>query len=167
MTVFGIVNDIPFIIGHCVMLGLLLILIVLEYAVEYLDVKAEQYNITLLLVKLKKELMFMGIISFVVFVYSLIAEPSSGDSIYSSFEMSHMIFFFMAIAFLFQALFLTSYSTTIGRTFIMALRKPIPQLSSPYNYPLSCLIYTFSIPLPLVLLIKVRMSKIYCINMMG
>ena len=133
MTVFGIVADIPFVIGHCVMLGLLVILILLEYAVEYLDVKAEQYSITLLLEKLKKELMFMGIISFVVFVYSLITKPAEGDSIYSAFEMSHMIFFFMAIAFLFQALFLTSYSTTIGRTFIMALRTNVKDLLQQYD----------------------------------
>ena len=96
MTVFGIVADLPFIIGHCVMLGLLVILILLEYAVEYLDVKAEQYSITLLLEKLKKELMFMGIISFVVFIYGLITNPSEGDSIYSSFEMSHMICVFVS-----------------------------------------------------------------------
>ena len=133
MTIFGIFADLPFVTAHTTFIGFLIFLVLLEYFFEWLEEMAEHVGIELLFEKMKKELMFMGLISFIVFIYTLIAQPAATDYIFLSFEMSHMIFFFMAIAFIIQALFLTSYASTTGKKFIMALRTSTKVLLDKYD----------------------------------
>lgn len=133
MTIFGVSADLPIIISHVVFIGFFLFLIVLEKSFSWLDVLAERQGLVLLFEKLKTELMFMGIISFVVFVYTLITGTPDSDPTFVSFEMAHMVVFFMAIAFILQAVFLTGYASIQGKTFIMALRTSTSVLIKAYD----------------------------------
>jgi len=75
----------------------------------------------------------MGIIGFAAFVFTLIRGTPDSDPTFVSFEVAHIVVFFMAIAFVMQAMFLTAYASLKGKTFIMALRTSTRVLITAYD----------------------------------
>ena len=90
-------------------------------------------HIELLFERLKKELMMMGIISFGVFLFTISQTESTSSSLYISFELAHIIFFFMALAFIVQAFFLTLYANSAGKKFIHIMRTTPESLLLEYE----------------------------------
>ena len=78
----------------------------------------------------------MGIISFGVFLFTL-SQTSTSSSLYISFELAHIIFFFMALAFIVQALFLTFYANSAGKKFLHIMRTTPESLLLEYENMLS------------------------------
>ena len=79
----------------------------------------------------------MGIISFGVFLLQISQTTESSDSLYISFEVAHIIFVFMALAFIIQALFLTLYANSAGKKFIHIMRTTPESLLLEYEKMLS------------------------------
>ena len=99
--IFGIIANMAPGLTTGVFVGFLIFLVLLDYIFEYIEEAAIHKGLGDLFEKLKKELMSMGIVSFAVFIYTLAAEPDKDDATFIAFEMSHMIFFFMAIRYVF------------------------------------------------------------------
>lgn len=136
MGVFGIIAIVQPIGSSLVFVGFLIFLVLLDIGFERLEILAERHEFTLLFEKLKKELMFLGIISFIVFIFESTANP--GDSkflhdILLDFEMTHIIILFMALAFIFQGIFLVNYASTSGKRYINALRSTSQGLIKKYK----------------------------------
>jgi hypothetical protein len=134
MTVFGIVSTVESKVGTMIFVAFLIFLILLHMGFERMEHAAEHAGLGPLFEKLKQELMMMGIISFVVFIYESSAGSGSSDtSIYMAFEMTHVIVLFMAVAFIGQAFFLVSYASTSGKRYLNALRTSSEKLLKRYK----------------------------------
>lgn len=133
MTLFGIISSLPSKEGTGIFIGFLILLVLLESVYSTVLESAEERGLKDLFEKLQKELMMMGIISFVVFIYET-ANPFGPESpALLSVEMTHIIVLFMALAFLAQGLFLTSYSVTSGKRYTLALRTDSKSLRKQYK----------------------------------
>ena len=130
--VFGIVATIESKYGTITFIGFLIFLVCLEHGFENLEHLAIDNGVSLLFEKLKKELMMMGIISFVVFIF-VTAGGAANHTLYSSFEMTHVIVLFMALAFICQAFFIVSYASTAGKRYLNALRTSSMKLLRMYK----------------------------------
>jgi hypothetical protein len=121
-SIFGLLSTLESGVGTAVFVAFMGYLICLEFSVEKLEVIAEQNGLTKLFQKLQKELMMMGIISFTVFIINAAQSSSLSGPMYESFEMTHIIVLFMALAFIVQGLFLSHYATTQRRHYLLANR---------------------------------------------
>jgi hypothetical protein len=134
MSVFGIVSTVESGTGTMIFVAFLIFLIILHIGFEKLESAALQAELGPLFEKLKQELMMMGLISFVVFIFEASgAADAAGDSTFYAFEMTHIIVLFMALAFLGQAIFLVSYATTSGKRYLTALRTSSHKLLKQYK----------------------------------
>ena len=131
-AVFGIVSTIESKYGTITFIGFLIFLVCLEHGFENLEHMAEDNGVSMLFEKLKKELMMMGIISFVVFIFTT-AGGQANKLLYHSFEMTHVIVLFMALAFICQAFFIVSYASTAGKRYLNALRTSSMKLLRMYK----------------------------------
>jgi hypothetical protein len=133
MTIFGIISQLRSFEGTLTFIGFLLFLVLLEWTFGFLEHAAEIRDMKELFEKLEKELMMMGIISFAVFIFDT-ASPSTKDgALFLSFEMTHMIVLFMALAFIFQAVFLVSYASVSGKRYLTAMRTASTDLLKQYK----------------------------------
>ena len=133
MTIFGIISNLQSFEGTLTFIGFLLFLVLLEWAFSFLEHAAEIRDMKELFDKLQKELMMMGIISFAVFIFDT-ASPSTKDgALFLSFEMTHIIVLFMALAFIFQAVFLVSYASVSGKRYLTAMRTASTDLLKQYK----------------------------------
>ena len=128
MMIFGVIGQLSSELCTITFIGFLVFLVLLDYTFEHVEEAAKHRGLEHLYENLKKELMSLGLVSFAVFIYELGAKPEPNDQLFLSFEVAHMIFFFMAISFILQALFLVSFSGTIGQQFILSLRTPVKDL---------------------------------------
>ena len=135
ITVFGIVAYISSPEGTVIFIGLLLFLIALESGFKYLEDIAAAKGLGKLFEKLKKELMFLGLISFAVFIFNLASRNgnNAANVYFMSFEMSHIIFFSMGLAFIGQSLFLVLFAETSGKRYLNALRTSSETLFELYE----------------------------------
>ena len=131
-AVFGIVATLESKYGTITFIGFLIFLVGLEHGFENLEHMAEDSGVSMLFEKLKKELMMMGIISFVVFIFTT-AGGQANKLLYESFEMTHVIVLFMALAFICQAFFIVSYASTAGKRYLNALRTSSMKLLRMYK----------------------------------
>ena len=105
-VIFGIILEIKAAEGTAIFCALIFVLMFLEFMFESLQIQANRFGYADVLEKLKKELMMLGILSFIVFIYQTIDNKST-SSWFLAFEMAHIIILFMAISFIFQALLLS------------------------------------------------------------
>ena len=126
--IFGVIGTISSELCTITFIGFLVFLVILDYAFEHVEEMAKHRGLDHLYENLKKELMSLGLVSFAVFIYELVAKPADNDQLFLSFEVAHMVFFFMAISFILQALFLVSFAGTVGNQFILSLRTPVKDL---------------------------------------
>lgn len=133
MAVFGIIGSLSSFEGTLTFIGFLIFLVILEGTFDTLERAAENRDMKPLFEKLEKELMMMGIISFAVFIFET-AKPGSKDgALFLSFEMTHLIVLFMALAFIFQAVFLVSYASVSGKRYLAAMRAASSDLLMQYK----------------------------------
>ena len=133
MQIFGVIGELNSELCTITFVGLLVFLVILDYTFEHVEEMAKHRGLDHLFENLKKELMSLGLVSFAVFIYELVAKPADNDQLFLSFEVAHMIFFFMAISFILQALFLVSFAGTVGNQFILSLRTPVKDLIELYE----------------------------------
>ena len=136
-TLFGIISDLPILTGSVIFIGFIAFLIVMEFGVKFCENWCDRKGVKSLIEKIEKELMIMGIISFLIFMFEefstdpIILDHTSAK--YLSFEMAHLLVLFMAFAFVLQASFLVSFSQIYGRYYINAMRTSINKLIENYN----------------------------------
>lgn len=133
MTIFGIVGNLKSFEGTVVFIGFLLFLVILEAIVTNLEVAAEVRGMKDLFEKLQRELMMMGIISFAVFIFQTANPDQHAGALFLSFEMTHIIVLFMALAFITQAVFLVSYASVSGKRYLAAMRTSSVELLTQYK----------------------------------
>ena len=133
MTIFGIVGSLQSFNGTVVFIGFLLFLVILESIVTNLEIAADHRGMKDLFEKLQRELMMMGIISFIVFIFQT-SEPGTHEGpLFLSFEMTHIIVLFMALAFITQAVFLVSYASVSEKRYLAAMRTSSLELLAQYK----------------------------------
>ena len=130
LNVFGLMGYIDSTAAVVVFVLLLLFLVFLDMMFDSLDRFAQRIDAWSLLEKLKKELMIMGILSFVLFIYETTMGGAQSDPQWlGAFEMSHIILLFIAFAFTIQALYLLNYAFKQGKSYLQAKRLPAQELS--------------------------------------
>jgi Ca2+-binding EF-hand superfamily protein len=122
-SVYGEVKEIGPLPGTIIFIAVIVLITVLEYLFDCLDEIAKRKDCVEILIKLKFELMILGMISFTVFIF----ESSAGEELTSSewfeaFDLAHILILFIAIAFIVQALFLFQYATNAGKHYLLHLR---------------------------------------------
>ena len=136
-TLFGIISDLPILTGSVVFIGFIAFLIAMEFGVKFMENWCDRKGVKSLIEKIEKELMIMGIISFLIFMFEefstdpIIQDHTSAK--YLAFEMAHLLVLFMAFAFVLQASFLVSFSQIYGRYYINAMRMSIDKLIENYH----------------------------------
>lgn len=131
-AIFGIILQIKAIEGTAIFCVLICVLMMLEFMFEQFELKADRYGYTAVLEKLKKELMILGIISFIVFIYQTIDQSHS--TWFLAFEMAHIIVLFMAISFIVQAAILIRYSSVGGKQLLTAVRQTFEDMITQYKH---------------------------------
>ena len=131
MSIFGIIASLHSLQGPVTFIGFLILLVFLEFIFDGLQTAATNRGYKDLFEKLQKELMMMGIISFMVFIFETLG--SSGSPNFNSFEMTHIVVLFMAFAFIFQAMFLVSYASVSGKRYLAAMRTSSLDLLMKYK----------------------------------
>lgn len=126
-SIYGEIITIPIVAGTVVVVGVLILLTALEVLFEELDELAIETETQKLLNKLKQELMMMGLISFSVFLMlngasSNFAHVIQGSDWYLAFEVAHILFLFVALAFILQAVFLVNYAIVQGKEYLRLVR---------------------------------------------
>lgn len=129
--IFGLISSLDPTVGHVTFIGFIFLLILLDFLIRKLEHAAEIRGFKDLFEKLKTELMLMGILSFIIFI-NQIANFATADVVLS-FEMTHMIIFFLALAFIIQAAFLVTYASTSGNRYLAALRTSSESLFVQYK----------------------------------
>ena len=130
------ITDLPITVASEVVLGLLVFLMIMEQLVHNLEHWSHKRGLLALVEKLEKELMMMGIISFLIFCFQNFANGSLSDPAsvqYMAFEMADMIVLFMALAFCIQAAFLVAFASHYGKIYVSAMRTTIESLINSYN----------------------------------
>ena len=136
-TLFGIISDLPILTASVVFIGFIAFLIAMEFGVKFMENWCDRKGVKSLIEKIEKELMIMGIISFLIFMFEefstdpIIQDHTSAK--YLAFEMAHLLVLFMAFAFVLQASFLVTFSQIYGRYYINAMRTPIDKLIENYH----------------------------------
>lgn len=103
MGIFGEIGHIKASVGVIVFVPTLVALASLDTILEYIRRRAETNKYGILYERLANELLQLGIISFLLFLIN--TEELSRDY-YIAFEFTHIVIFFIAIAFVIQACFL-------------------------------------------------------------
>lgn len=117
VNVFGAFSELNIAVCTVVFIILLCILMLVEFLFEKLDILAEKYNQQDIFIKLKYELMVLGILSFFIFVITLSTDVSQSDA-FLAFETAHIVILFIAFSFIIQAVFLVRYATAAGNELI-------------------------------------------------
>ena len=133
MPVFGVVASLQSPQGTFIFIFFLILLVFLEAIVSAIEAAASRRGMKELFVKLQKELMMTGVISFIVYVFSNLKYSSFAEESAPSFEMTHIIILFMALAFVTQAVFLVSYATVSGKRYLAAMRTSSADLLTQYK----------------------------------
>ena len=138
VNVFGIIAVVRPIGGSLVFVLLLAFLLSLDIGIDRLGALAVRNQMDLIFEKLKKELMLLGIISFVVFIFEQAASnnferTSLLRTVFVAFEMTHIIILFIGVSFIMQGIFLVSYASTAGKRYLNALRVSSDKLLKKYN----------------------------------
>lgn len=131
MAIFGLISTLSPVVGHVTFICFLFLLIFLEMLISKIEHAATIRGLKDLFDKLKNELMMMGILSFIIFIFQ--TTKAGSDDLILSFEMTHIIVFFLALAFIVQALFLVSYASTSGKRYLSALRTSSETLLQQYR----------------------------------
>ena len=132
-SVFGIISDLQVSTATVVFLLFILFIVVLEFLVKQLEHWADKRGLKALVEKMQKELMVMGVISFVIFMFEnfsddpVIEDHTSGK--FLSFEMAHVIVLFMAFGFVCQASFLVYFAQHHGKKYMNAMRQSVAKLN--------------------------------------
>ena len=134
VAVFGIIASLSSKEGTITFIGFLVLIVCLEKGLHFIEHAIEKSGLQLLFNKLKNELMLMGLISFAVLIYDIAnsGKSFSSQAVTDAFEMSHVVFFFIATSFVIQAFFLVIYALTLGRWSSILF----PPLVSSYSHPL-------------------------------
>jgi hypothetical protein len=131
--VFGIISDLQVLTASVVFVLFILFILVLEFLVTQLEHWADKRGLKALVEKMQKELMVMGVISFVIFMFEnfsddpVIEDHTSGK--FLSFEMAHVIVLFMAFGFVCQASFLVYFAQHHGKKYMNAMRQSVAKLN--------------------------------------
>lgn len=127
MSIYGEFTSLPIRVGTLAVIGVLILLTILETLFTWLEKLAETYQTTKLFLRLKQELMLMGLISFADF---LVMNGGSGDfssqirksEWFLGFEVAHILFLFVALAFVVQGVFLTLYAVQKTKVYLQNSR---------------------------------------------
>ena len=135
VVVFGILGSLSSKEGTITFIGFLCLIVFLEKGLHLIEHAVALRGLELLFNKLKNELMLMGLISFAVLIYDIAnaGTPFGSEAVTEAFEMTHIIFFFIAISFVIQAFFLVIYALTLGRRYLRSLRTNSEQLLEAYQ----------------------------------
>lgn len=120
--IYGIISTLEFTTATSIFIGFLLALFLLESIFHFLEGFAQKYDFIGVFEKLKKELMILGIISFITRL--AIVDQCSTAQWFLAFEMSHIIVLYLAFSFVCQAFFLVRYAASEGihfhKSFVMS-----------------------------------------------
>jgi len=135
VSVFGLIGTLNSQAGTAVFICFLLLTVCLEKGFHAMLQLAEYHGLELLFHKLQSELMVMGVLSFCVLIYNVASQGQSfgTPTITEAFEMAHIIFFAIALAFVFQAFFLVLYALTAGKRYLKSLRTTSAELLGLYE----------------------------------
>lgn len=130
MALYGVIGTLEYSTATLIFVGVLLVLMLLEFFFRKLEHLATEHGYMDVFEKLKKELMILGIISFIT---QLVVMDCASSSYLSAFELAHILVLFMAIAFIFQAVFLVRYAMAEGKHFHRAVRTSSEDLLLKYD----------------------------------
>ena len=130
--VFGIIAELPPDEATLTFVTFLIVLVFLEWLLNSIEKIAFDMGVLKLYEKLQKELMNMGILSFIAFVL-LNSGQYLSPSLVEAFDMAHIVVFFMGIAFIIQAIFLVFYGSFAGRRYINFTRTASDILIQKYE----------------------------------
>jgi len=129
--IYGIISTLEYQTATAIFIGFLLALFILETCFHVLEIFAKKYDFTTVFEKLKKELMILGIISFISRL--AIVNQCSTAQWFLAFEMSHIIVLYLAFSFICQAFFLVRYAASEGvhfhKSFLMSSEELVRQYS--------------------------------------
>ena len=136
-NIFGIITDLQVLTASVVFIGFIGFLMFMEFALGRMEHWCDKRGLKALMEKMQKELMMMGIIGFVVFMFESFSDDPAildhGGAKFLSFEMAHLIVLFMAFAFVFQACYLVWFSQIYGNIYTNAMRTEISRLIEMYQ----------------------------------
>lgn len=111
----------------------LMIIISIEFSFDKLHEAANESGQIKLFNKMQREIVLLGMISFGVFIVESSIKLDRHGSWFFSFEIVHILIVFMGFSFLFQALFLMSYSRSFMTQQLKALRMTSIELLRTYE----------------------------------
>jgi hypothetical protein len=118
--VFGNIASIPSLEFSITLIAFFFFLMFMEIIVNYVDDWARQRGLLALFEKLQKELMMMGIVSFIVFCLQNFWTTVAHYRV--DLETADLTSLFMAVGFVFQASVLVVYASFAGRRYLSAAR---------------------------------------------
>jgi hypothetical protein len=118
--------------GTIVFIGVLLFLLMFEGLVNVAETASIEYGYQELVHKLFREFMIMGIISFATFA-AFEAEDYSEDKWFEAFHFAHVVIFFIAIVFVFQASFLILLISSRNNTLLKFTANSSERLLNKYD----------------------------------
>lgn len=116
MAIFGVIGHLDFTYFSVISTGVILVLLLLERIVKFLQRMADKHGYDLLMAKTVNELMVLGIISFITTIITsqLSLSYYQKDPGYLSFEFYHLTILFIGFAFVLQAFLLVRFASLLS-----------------------------------------------------